>query len=207
MFERFTDEARQVVVYAQEEARMLQHPVIGSEHLLLGVLAANSTASEVLGKAGVDLQSARRATAELRPASAQRDLRGHIPFTPHAKRALESALRAAGDAAIDPAALLVGSIADDDFTSVHVLRVLGVDAGSIRAAARAAIGGGTASGARAVPAKRRRARGEADVAAVVERVVADRDRLRRALQHYGRHESGCVGPRHCTCGLQAELDL
>jgi plasmid stability protein len=99
-FTRFTAEARQVVVAAQEEARALRHHHVGIEHLLLGVLAqepdvADATAEEV--RAGLD-------PGEAAPA-------GQIPFTPEAKRALELALRAAlgrGDRLIEPRHIYVG---------------------------------------------------------------------------------------------------
>lgn len=99
-FTRFTAEARQAVVDAQEEARGLGHHHVGTEHLLLGVLAQES---ELVDLSPDDLR------AQLEPGDAHPT--GQIPFTPTAKQALELALRAAlthGDPAIQPRHLLIG---------------------------------------------------------------------------------------------------
>jgi ATP-dependent Clp protease ATP-binding subunit ClpC len=98
MFERFSDLGRRAVVYAQEEARQLDHAVIASEHLLLGVLMTDSSGEGVLLAAPINLKLARAAVAAYRPKASKREKRGHMPFTPHAKRALDLAFRAAGDA-------------------------------------------------------------------------------------------------------------
>jgi plasmid stability protein len=93
-FTRFTAEARQAVVTAQEEARALRHDHVGTDHLLLGVL---------------DPGAAAEVRARMTPGDA--DVEGQIPFTPDAKRALELALRAAlskGDPLIEPHHILVG---------------------------------------------------------------------------------------------------
>jgi ATP-dependent Clp protease ATP-binding subunit ClpC len=212
MFEKFTDGARHAVVYAQEEARTLLHPVVASEHLLLGVLCVDSSAADVLASAGIGLDAARRAVAAHRAAAKPRDLRGHMPFTPNAKRAMELAVRAAGAAPTDPVALLVGAL-DAHGGAVDVVRAVGADPASLRDAARAAISTtatesvlGDVRGMRMVPAKRRELRDEAGTAALLEQVVADRDRLRRALRRYARHDAGCAGADGCSCGLQGELD-
>ncbi len=134
MFERFTDLGRRVVVYAQEEARTLDHAVIASEHLFLGVLVTDSSAEGVLAATPIDLDRARAAVAAYRPRASKRDLRGHTPFTPHAKRALELAVGSAGDEQVGPAALLVG-LASADCGATAVLASLGVDPQVIVAAA------------------------------------------------------------------------
>lgn len=203
MFERLTDEARRVIVHGQEEARMLRHGVIASEHLLLGMLTGDTPAHALLAAAGVRLDDARAAVAGFRPAAKPRELRGHIPFTPNAKRAMELSVGVAGDGATDPAALLAGVLAAE-CGAVEVLRTLGADPTALAAAARAAVHG---SGSRVVPAKRRSDPAKADhLAAEVDRLAAERGRLREALQRYGRHESACVGSKFCTCGLQDALD-
>jgi ATP-dependent Clp protease ATP-binding subunit ClpC len=95
MFERFTDRARRVVVLAQEEARGLSHNYIGTEHILLGVLSVGEgLGAQALDASGIRLEPMRDAVeAEIgRGASAPK---GHIPFTPRAKRSLELALREA----------------------------------------------------------------------------------------------------------------
>ncbi|HKN94946.1 MAG TPA: Clp protease N-terminal domain-containing protein, partial [Thermoleophilaceae bacterium] len=88
MFERFTEAARQVVVLAQEEARLLAHMHIGTEHLLLGVIRQeDEVALPVLEAHGLSLETARAAVTEAFPPGDDR-LRGQIPFTPGAKKVL-----------------------------------------------------------------------------------------------------------------------
>ena len=95
MFERFTDNARRTVVLAQEEARGLNHPYIGTEHLLLGLLAnEGSAAAEIFAALGVGLSEARRDVIEI-VGEGQGSPTGHIPFTPRAKKVLELSLREA----------------------------------------------------------------------------------------------------------------
>lgn len=97
VFTRFTDEARQAVVIAQEEARALGHDHVGTDHLRLGVLARSHPAR------------AKKLRATMTPGDA--DVTGQIPFTPDAKRALELALRASladGTSLIEPRHLLAG---------------------------------------------------------------------------------------------------
>ncbi len=93
MFERFTDRARTVVVLAQEQARSLSHNHIGTEHLLLGLLAeGNGVAAKVLEAAGISLDAARADVIRI-VGSAVGAPTGSIPFTPRAKTVLESSLR------------------------------------------------------------------------------------------------------------------
>lgn len=94
-FERFTVKARQVVVMAQEEARLLRHDYIGTEHILLGLFdAPDGTAAKVLHQLGYDKQAAQAdIAAVVEPGTAAPG--GHIPFTPPAKVTLELALREA----------------------------------------------------------------------------------------------------------------
>ena len=95
MFERFTDRARTVVVLAQEEARGLDHNYIGTEHLLLGLLAeGNGVGAKVLDRAGIRLDDTRAEVVRIIGRSDPVPV-GHIPFTPRAKKALECALREA----------------------------------------------------------------------------------------------------------------
>ena len=94
MFERFTDDARRVVVHAQEEARLLRHNYIGTEHLVMALAVGNSDTPgiiEWLGFTHKDLQE--RVETEVGPGS--EDPSGHIPFTPNAKLILENSLTAA----------------------------------------------------------------------------------------------------------------
>jgi ATP-dependent Clp protease ATP-binding subunit ClpC len=94
-FEKFTVKARQVVVTAQEEARLLKHTYIGTEHILLGLLdAPDSMAANVLHQLGYDKETAQvDIAAVVKPGT--EELSGHIPFTPRAKKTLELALREA----------------------------------------------------------------------------------------------------------------
>jgi ATP-dependent Clp protease ATP-binding subunit ClpA len=94
-FEKFTVKARQVVVTAQEEARLLKHNYIGTEHILLGLLdAPDSMAAKVLHQLGYNKETAQvDIAAVVKPGT--EELSGHIPFTPRAKKTLELALREA----------------------------------------------------------------------------------------------------------------
>src|SRR5215469_9618614 len=95
MFERFTNRARHVVVLAQEEARLLQHNYIGTEHVLLGLLGEPSgIAFQALERFGVTRDGAREAVRAI-IGPGKRPVSGHIPFTPRAKKTLELALREA----------------------------------------------------------------------------------------------------------------
>src|SRR5881398_3320837 len=93
MFERFTDRARRVVVLAQEEARMLDHDYIGTEHLLLGLVhEGEGVAARALEGLGVGLDRITEQILEI-IGRGQRPPAGHIPFTPRAKKVLELSLR------------------------------------------------------------------------------------------------------------------
>jgi len=95
MFERFTERARRVVVLAQEEARMLDHNYIGTEHILLGLIhEGDGVAARVIGSMGLTLEAARDQVEQMigRGSAAPS---GHIPFTPRAKKVLELSLREA----------------------------------------------------------------------------------------------------------------
>ena len=93
MFERFTDRARRVVVLAQEEARMLEHGYIGTEHLLLGLIhEGEGVAAKALEALEIDLDGVRQ-QVEAIIGRGQQPPSGHIPFTPRAKRVLELSQR------------------------------------------------------------------------------------------------------------------
>jgi ATP-dependent Clp protease ATP-binding subunit ClpC len=135
MFERFTEPARRVVVLAQEEARMLGHDQIGSEHLLLGLVNDQSgLAAQVLKTAGITLEAARTQAAELGgPRSEPRT--DPIPFTPRTKKILELALREAREQRknyIGPEHILLGLIRDSGGVGAQVLERLGVPLPALR---------------------------------------------------------------------------
>lgn len=93
MFERFTDRARRVVVLAQEEARMLNHNYIGTEHILLGLIhEGEGVAAKALESLGISLEAVRQQVEEI-IGQGQQAPSGHIPFTPRAKKVLEPAPR------------------------------------------------------------------------------------------------------------------
>ncbi len=137
MFERFTDRARRVVVLAQEEARLLKHNFIGTEHLLLGLIReGDGVAAEALESVGIGLDAVRRQVAlivgEGAAGSAQS---GHIPFTPRAKKVLELALRQAlqlGHNYIGTEHILLGVLAEGHGVAVRVITEADVEPARLR---------------------------------------------------------------------------
>jgi ATP-dependent Clp protease ATP-binding subunit ClpC len=135
MFERFTDRARQTVVLAQTEARMLNHHYVGPEHILLGILReGDGVAVKALVSLGIDLQVIRErivgltGRGEVAPS-------GRIPFTPPAKHALEGSLREAlqlGDNYIGTEHILLGILREGGSPAAQVLTGLGADSGKVR---------------------------------------------------------------------------
>jgi ATP-dependent Clp protease ATP-binding subunit ClpC len=130
MFERFTDRARRVVVYAQDEARMLNHNYIGTEHLLLGLIHEDEgLAARALKTLGVSLDETRQEIEDIigRGEGAQT---GHIPFTPRAKKVLELSLREAlqlDHSYIGTEHILLGLLREGDGVAAQVLVRSGVD--------------------------------------------------------------------------------
>ncbi|HEX9543049.1 MAG TPA: Clp protease N-terminal domain-containing protein, partial [Streptosporangiaceae bacterium] len=135
MFERFTDRARRVVVLAQEEARMLHHTHIGTEHILLGLIGeGGGVAARALESPGISLEAVRQHVGEI-TGRGQQAPSGHIPFTPRATRVLELSLREAlqlGHDYIGTEHLLLGLIREGGGVAARVLVTLGADAGRIR---------------------------------------------------------------------------
>jgi ATP-dependent Clp protease ATP-binding subunit ClpA len=135
MFERFSNQSRRVVVLAQEEARMLNHNYIGTEHLLLGLLHEGSgTAATTLTSAGITLEAARAEVESIIGQGTQVPA-GHIPFTSRAKKCLELSLREAlqmGDNYIGTGHLLLGLLRTSDGVGVQILERLGADLGQLR---------------------------------------------------------------------------
>jgi ATP-dependent Clp protease ATP-binding subunit ClpC len=142
MFERFTDEARRVLVLAQEESRTLGHDFIGTEHLLLGILRhGQGPAPEALAALGVTLQAARARIAQT-VAPRGSALAGSVPFTPRAKKTLELSLREAlqlGHDHIRTEHLLLGLIAEDEGVGARTLVALDVDLSRLREEVRSRI--------------------------------------------------------------------
>jgi ATP-dependent Clp protease ATP-binding subunit ClpC len=135
MFERFTDRARRVVVLAQEEARVLNHNYIGTEHLLLGLIhEGDGIAARALASFGVDLEKA-RAQVEQIIGRGQHATSGHIPFTPRAKKVLELSLREAlqlGDNHIGTEHILLALLREGEGVAAQVLIRLGAELKRVR---------------------------------------------------------------------------
>jgi ATP-dependent Clp protease ATP-binding subunit ClpA len=130
MFERFTERARRVVVLAQDEARMLNHDWIGTEHLLLGLIGeGGGVAARALESLGISLDAVRRQVEEVIDQGEQAPPE-HMPFTPRAKKVLELAFREAralGHNYIGTEHLLLGLIREGDGVAAQVLVRLGAD--------------------------------------------------------------------------------
>ncbi|HEV2756993.1 MAG TPA: ATP-dependent Clp protease ATP-binding subunit [Actinomycetota bacterium] len=135
MFERFTDRARRVVVLAQEEARLLNHNYIGTEHILLGLIhEGEGVAAKALESLGISLDKVRQQVEEIIGAG-QSPPSGHIPFTPRAKKVLELSLREAlqlGHNYIGTEHILLGLIREGEGVAAQVLVKLGADLNKVR---------------------------------------------------------------------------
>jgi ATP-dependent Clp protease ATP-binding subunit ClpC len=135
MFERFTDRARRVVVLAQEEARMLNHNYIGTEHILLGLIhEGEGVAAKALESLNISLGAVREQVQEI-IGQGQQAPSGHIPFTPRAKKVLELSLREAlqlGHNYIGTEHILLGLIREGEGVAAQVLVKLGADLNRVR---------------------------------------------------------------------------
>jgi ATP-dependent Clp protease ATP-binding subunit ClpC len=135
LFERFTDRARRVVVLAQEEARLLNHNYIGTEHILLGLIhEGEGVAARALESMGISLESVRSQVVEIIGQGSQAPS-GHIPFTPRAKKVLELSLREAlqlGHNYIGTEHILLGLIREGEGVAAQVLQQLGADLPKVR---------------------------------------------------------------------------
>ena len=135
MFERFTDRARRVVVLAQEEARLLNHSYIGTEHILLGLIhEGEGVAAKALEALGISLEAVRAQVEEIIGQGGSSPS-GHIPFTPRAKKVLELSLREAlqlGHNYIGTEHILLGLIREGEGVAAQVLVKLGADLGRVR---------------------------------------------------------------------------
>ena len=136
MFERFTDRARRVVVLAQEEARMLNHNYIGTEHFLLGlILEGEGVGALALRNLGINLEDVRQQVEDLL-GRGQQGPSGHIPFTPRAKKVLELSLREALDLGHDYIGtehILLGIVREGQGVAAQVLAAMGAGEDEIRA--------------------------------------------------------------------------
>ncbi|NLI86335.1 MAG: ATP-dependent Clp protease ATP-binding subunit [Propionibacterium sp.] len=135
MFERFTDRARRVVVLAQDEAKMLNHNYIGTEHILLGLIhEGEGVAAKALEQMGISLEAVREQVEEI-IGHGQTQPTGHIPFTPRAKKVLELSLREAlqmNHSYIGTEHILLGLIREGEGVAAQVLIKLGADLNRVR---------------------------------------------------------------------------
>src|SRR5881296_3142040 len=135
MFERFTERARQVVVLAQEEARILKHNYIGTEHILLGLLREEEgLAARVLESLDITVERVRAQVVRI-VGSGEEVTSGQIPFTPRAKKVLELALREAlslGHNYIGTEHILLGLVRENEGVAARILLDFDADAEKIR---------------------------------------------------------------------------
>ena len=155
MFERFTDRARRVLVLAQEEARMLNHNFLGTEHILLGLIhEGEGVAAKALESLGISLEAVREKVEEtIGPAGTAAS--GAPPFTPRAKKVLELSLREAlqlGHNYIGTEHLLLGLIREGEGVAAQVLVSLGADLSRVRQQVIQLLSGYGAGGKEGAPA-------------------------------------------------------
>src|ERR1051326_8547956 len=148
MFERFTDRARRVVVLAQEEARMLNHNYIGTEHILLGLIhEGEGVAAKALESLGISLEAVRHQVEEIIGQGGSSPS-GHIPFTPRAKKVLELSLREAlqlGHNYIGTEHILLGLIHEGEGVAAKALESLNISLEAVRQQVEEIIGQGQAA--------------------------------------------------------------
>jgi hypothetical protein len=144
VFERFTDRARKIVVFAQEEARLLKHDYIGTEHLLLGLIREDEgVAAKTLESMGISLEAIRTGVVGT-VGEGEGAPSGHIPFTARAKKVLELSLREAlqlGHDYIGTEHILLGLIREGEGVAAQVLGKLGADLDRARASVNQLLSG------------------------------------------------------------------
>jgi ATP-dependent Clp protease ATP-binding subunit ClpC len=217
MFERFTERARRVVVLSQEESRLLSHNYIGTEHLLLGLLAEQEgIAARALESLNVTLDAAQEQVMEM-IGPGQQSLTGHIPFTPRAKKILERSLREAlnmGSEVIDTEHLLLGLIDEGDGVGAQILERLGATAQLVREAVTRlvnseieaeVIGAPWASKPRPrVVSVARQVRLPVDALTEVKELLASIDRRLTAIERHLGISDAQEGPPATTTEAEAE---
>jgi ATP-dependent Clp protease ATP-binding subunit ClpA len=188
MFERFSDLGRRVVVLAQEEARMLNHNYIGTEHILLGLIhEGEGVAAKALESLGISLETVRSQVEEI-IGQGRAAPTGHIPFTPRAKKVLELSLREAlqlGHNYIGTEHILLGLVREGEGVAAQVLQKLGADLNRVRNEVIRLLQGYTGT-----PEGRTPAFSEFNVAESVERA----ERLQR-IEEQARKEAEALGER------------
>ena len=187
MFERFTDRARRVVVLAQEEARMLNHNYIGTEHILLGLVReGDGVAAKAMAAMEISLQKVRQQVEEIIGRGAQAPS-GHIPFTPRAKRVLELSLRESlqlGHNYIGTEHILLGLVREGEGVAAQVLVRLGADLNRVRQQVIQLVHGGKGEAEEADLPRSAVARG-LSLGEIHETLKAIADRLTAIERHLG----------------------
>ena len=142
--DKFTDKARKVLVLAQEEARGLHQPYVGTEHVLLALLKEeDGLAAQALERLGVHYEATVAAIRRIVTIDESTDVSGHLSFTPRVKRVLENSLREAmqmGQSYISTEHLLLGIIRENEGTAIEVLERMGVSGDDLRAALNDLVG-------------------------------------------------------------------
>ena len=143
-FEKFTDKARKVLVLAQDEARALHQPYVGTEHILLGLIQEkDGLAAQALERLGVAYDAVVKGIREVASIDEGADVSGHLSFTPRVKRVLENSLREAmqmGQSYISTEHLLLGIVRENEGTALDVLSRFGVKGDDIRTALNDLVG-------------------------------------------------------------------
>jgi hypothetical protein len=197
MFERFTDRARRVVVSAQEEARDLGHNYIGTEHVLLGLTKeGHGLAAKALESLGVSLEAVRAQVVEIIGLGKDTP-KGHIPFTPRAKKVLELALREAlalHHNYIGTEHILLGLVREGEGVAAQVLVKLGAELPRVREQVVQLLATGQyIEVATEAEAKRREQEITASVTGVFQenrRLRAEVERLKELLRQHGIESDG-----------------
>lgn len=197
MFERFTDRARRVIVLAQEEAKLLNHNYLGTEHILLGLIhEGEGVAAKALEELGITIDAVReQVTDMIGPGSESTS--GHIPFTPRAKKVLELSLREGlqlGHGYIGTEHLLLGLIREGEGIATKVIVKLGVELATVRSTVMNMLSGYQA--------------GKDPVAAGVQEGRAAKEKGSQVLNQFGRNltEAAREGKLDPVIGREKEVE-
>ncbi|WP_305297482.1 ATP-dependent Clp protease ATP-binding subunit [Parvibacter caecicola] len=143
-FEKFTDKARKVLVLAQDEARGLHQPYVGTEHILLGLIQEkDGLAAQALDRLNVTYDGVVQTIRQVVTIDQDTDVSGHLSFTPRVKRVLENSLREAmqmGQSYISTEHLLLGIVREGEGTALEVLQRLGASGDDVRSALNDLVG-------------------------------------------------------------------